>query len=130
VSTPTTDLAAKIGLVAVREFEGASEWAKARLAEWIDKLPGLTDDELLVEAERAIYDSALAARFRGNWDHDHCRASATHFVSRMRKVAAGHDEWCSGPSIYGRAHAAVMRSQGHTPMAEGTCTCDLPGGAK
>jgi hypothetical protein len=126
-ATPTLDLVAAIGPVAAREFEGAKIYEKPKLLAWIERLPSQTDDEFAEECSHAIYGSALAMRFRGNWEADHCRASACFHESRRRLVRDGHAEDCRGPSIYSRAHSALMRGHGYAPTADGECRCDLGG---
>lgn len=70
------------GETARREFEDSPEWAQEKLALWIVGLPGLSDVELQDEAGMAIHTSALVQSFRGNWEHEHCKASAVmHEVS-------------------------------------------------
>jgi hypothetical protein len=121
---PLADVEAIIGLVGVREFENAPEYAKTALADWIRRLQGLSDDDLAQESRHWIYESALVASSSRNFDHIHCKATACFHESRRRLMAAGHDRRCLGTSIYSRAHAEVMRNEGHTPSPAGVCECE------
>lgn len=118
-----SNLAEKVGVVAAKEFEAAEDWAKPKLLEWIDKLPSLSDETFALECQRAIYDSALCQRFRGNWEHEHCRASACHHESRRRMVAVGHDRRCNGENIYTQAYASVLVNEGHQRPPQRECDC-------
>jgi hypothetical protein len=126
--TTTTNPASRYGPVAEREYDGAAEYAKADLAAWLDRLPTLSDDDLLDVAASAIHGSALAQRFRGNWEADHCKASAVYAEANLRHLAAGHTEDCSGDTIYSRAFLRAWRSQGHPADAYPPRSCDC--GAK
>lgn len=114
-----------IGVVGIGEYKGAAEWALPKLDAWIGGLRDLTDEEFGTECQAAIYESALCNRFRGNYEHIHCMATACFHESRRRHMAAGHDRDCNGPSLYSRAHATVMRDHGYTPTADGTCDCEV-----
>jgi hypothetical protein len=114
-----------IGHGGAAEYKAAHPSTKADLDTWIAKLRDLTDEELFEDAEMRIYDSANMGRFRGNYEDIHCKATAVFHEARRRHRAAGHDERCAGPTIYSRAHAAVMREHGYEPFTEGTCTCTL-----
>lgn len=113
------------GPIGYREFESSKEAHRAGLERWILALPGLSDEEFRAEAASAIHGSALVNSFRGNWAHEHCKASAAYHESKRRHVAAGHDEDCHGDTIYDVAFAQVWRSQGHSPNAypPKDCTC-------
>lgn len=115
-----TDL---VGLVAAREFDAAADHYKPQLAAWAQNLPTLGDGEFLNAARSAIYNSALANSFRGNWEHDHFKASVCYTEANRRHVAAGHDTDCRGDTLYSRAHAQVMRSHGYEPSPATPCTC-------
>lgn len=115
-----TDL---FGPIAFREFDGSQDWAKPKLREWLDSLADLDDTEFLAEAGSAIHGSALAQSFKGNWEHEHCKATAAYREAKRRHLAAGHADDCYGDTIYSRAHANVMRSQGHTPIEPTPCSC-------
>ncbi len=115
----------RIGPVATREFESAPDWAKPKLRAWIDSLPTLTDTDFLSEAASAIHGSALAMRFSGNWEHEHCKATVAYREAKFRHEAAGHSQDCHGDTIYCIAHAQVMRSQGHVPAEPVACTCGM-----
>lgn len=112
-----------VGPVAVREFNNAADHYKPGLLVWARDLPTLTDEQFLTECSHAIYDSALVGRFRGNWDHEHFKASACHSEAKRRHVAAGHASDCRGSTLYGQAHARAMREAGHKPPALTGCTC-------
>jgi hypothetical protein len=116
--------ASRYGPVAAMEFANAADCHKASLTAWLDKLADLSDDDLFVEAASAIHGSALVNIFRGNWDHEHCKATAAHSEARSRHIAAGHSEDCTGDTIYSRAFAQVWRSQGHSPSAYPPRSCD------
>lgn len=115
-------LVEKVGFVAAEEFARVPDQAKPELLKWIDKLPTLTDEELFVQAQMAILGSALGQRFRGDWSEEECRCGAVHHESNRRHRLA-HAEGCPSPTIYSRAHAKVMREQGHRPRPDGVCTC-------
>ncbi len=118
-----TQIEEQFGPIAYREFQGATDTAKPRLRDWLGNLHTLTDDELLGEAAGAILGSAIVQRFRGNFEADHCMATACYREAKRRHEAAGHAGDCRGTTIYGRAHANVMRSQGHTPSDPTPCSC-------
>lgn len=124
-----TNAASKFGPVAESEYDGACESEKARLDEWLGKLPALSDEDFHVTAKGAIYDSAQVASWRGNWEATHCKATAVFSDAKRRHRAAGHAEDCTGPTLYGKAHSELMREHRYTPTADGTCRCDL-GGAR
>ena len=115
-----TDL---IGVVALGEYQNAPEHARPKLDAWITTLRDLSDEDFMRVARSAIYDSALTANWQGNWNAEHCKASACFHESRRRLVLAGHDRGCSGPSLYSRAHSQVMREHGYQPTADGECGC-------
>lgn len=119
-----TNPASVYGLVAEREYAAAPDWDKPKLAEWLAYLPSLSDAAFLDHAAGAIYDSALANRFRGNWEGTHCRATAAYGEAKRRHLAAGHSEDCQGPTLYSNAHARIMREHGYSPSPDGTCTCN------
>lgn len=119
------ELTELIGPVGLDEYKAAADHARPKLDEWIGALRGLSDDDLFGECRRWIYEGALVQRFqRMNFEDVHCRGTACFFEARRRGVEAGHDRNCGG-SIYARAHAAVMRSQGYTPTSDGTCSCPV-----
>lgn len=119
------DIEAKAGPGAAREFEAAADSKKPRLVEWLNNLPGMSDDELYGVAVEAIWDSASVQRFGyGLFEDLHFKASAVMFESRKRRQAASHDEWCSD-SIYQAAYNEAVRQAGYPGMArELVCTCD------
>jgi hypothetical protein len=112
-----------VGPVAAREFENAKDFYKPGLIAWARKLPKLSDAEFLAQCGVAIHDSALVNSFRGNWEHEHFKASACYHEAQRRHVAAGHSKDCRGTCLYGQAHARVMRGQGHEPSPTTECTC-------
>lgn len=116
-----------IGQVAFREYDGSPDWAKPTLLAWCVNLPNLTDDVLRSEATRAIHDSALVQRFKGNWEHDHCRASAAYHESQRRHHVAGHASDCRGDTIYSAAYRDAVRGAGHTSLTRALqpCTCGV-----
>lgn len=115
---------ALVGHVAAREFAGAKEVYRDRLREWALALPMMDDDRFLDEAGSAIHGSALVNSWRGNWEHEHFKASACHHESNRRK-AAEHDDACESSTLYERAWNSTVRSQGHGHMATDLrpCTC-------
>lgn len=124
MTTMTDDeLKDAIGVVALDEYRGAPDFEKPKLNAWIGTLRDLSDDEFLTVARSAIYHSALTASWRGNWNADHCRASACYHESRRRLVLAGHDRDCRGQSLYSRAHSELMCEHGYAPTAAGVCEC-------
>lgn len=112
-----------VGLVAFGEYEGARDFRKPELLEWASRLRDLSDDEFMGETLSAIHGSALVNSWRGNWEHEHFKASACHTEAKRRHVAAGHSDGCRGDTIYGRAHARLMRDHGYTPQPHLDCTC-------
>lgn len=112
-----------VGPVAVTEFNNAADHYKPRLIVWARELPTLTDEQFLSECTRAIYDSALVGRFRGNWEHEHFKATACYYDAKRRHTGAGHSSDCRGGTLYSQGHAAAMRSAGHAPLTVAACTC-------
>lgn len=119
-----TNPAARYGLVAEREFDAAPNYAKAKLTEWLDRLPTLSDDDFAAETGAAIHTAALTNSWRGNWSADDCKATACHGEAKRRHLAAGHAEDCTGDTIYSTAFARVWRSQGYNPNAYPPRACD------
>lgn len=119
--------ASKFGPVAEREFDGAADYEKQKLTEWLEKLPTLDDDEFFRVAQSAIYGSAQVASWRGNWEAEHCRATAVFSDAKRRHRETGHDEDCRGETLYGKAHSKLMREHRYTPSPAGECHCDLGG---
>ncbi len=113
-----------VGGIAAGEYESAPEYAKAELSDWLRTVRDLSDEDLAAECRRWIYEGALVQRFRMNFDHIHCRATACYSESARRLTLAGHERHCHGPSIYSRAHASTMRDHGYQPSPEGTCVCE------
>lgn len=127
--TTGIDLVALVGAVAAGEYEAAKDFYKPGLLEWAGKMRSLSDAEFLTDAKCAIFDSASCNRFRGNWEHEHFKATACWFEAKRRHIAAGHDEDCRGETLYSRAHASVMRDHGYAPTEPGECCCEgLNGG--
>lgn len=124
MNTTATNPASPFGPVAEQEFAAAAEAHKPALTAWLEALPGLDDDDFRAEAASAIHGSALVNSFRGNWAHEHCKASAAYNESERRHYAAGHSGHCTGSTIYDRAFAEVWRSQGHNPKAYPLRPCD------
>lgn len=76
------------------------------------QLAGLTDDQLAATCQSEIYASAFW-NGRGRIDVDnHAKCDLCCNEARRR---AGLDRFEQGDTIYTRAHAAVMRAEGHTP---------------
>ncbi|MGW4128013.1 hypothetical protein [Amycolatopsis japonica] len=122
--------ASKFGPVAEQEFENAADHEKPRLESWLETLPGLSDEHFFDVAKAAIFQSAVVASWSGNWNADHCRATAVYADAKRRHREAGHVDDCQGQTLYGRAHSMVMREQGYAPMPSGKCRCDLSGTAQ
>lgn len=120
---PDKELLALTGIVAYREFESAPEWSKEELRAKLIALTTLTDEEFIEAAERAIYESALMSRFRGNWNHDHCYATACYHQSELRKVAVGHAEDCRAPTLYSLAYDNVTSRHGMGVRDHSPCAC-------
>lgn len=116
--------ATRYGPVAEREFEQAAAGHKEHLTRWLDALPDLPDEEFLGEAAAAIHASALANRWRGNWSHENCRASAAHNEAKRRHREAGHTDDCGGTNLYDDAFRQVWISQGHSADAYRPRACD------
>ncbi|TYK45092.1 hypothetical protein [Actinomadura decatromicini] len=114
-----------VGPVAAQEFDSAQDHYKPGLIAWARKLPELTDEQFLTQCTHAIYESALVSRFRGNWDHEHFKATACFYDAKRRHVAAGHSSDCRGGTLYAQGHAAAMRSAGYTPSPLSACTCGV-----
>jgi hypothetical protein len=112
-----------IGVVALDEYRTAPDHAKPKLDAWFATLRDLSDEDFLREARSAIYSSAQVASWRGNWDAEHCKASACYHESCRRLVLAGHERDCRGVSLYSRAHSELMREHGYQPTADGECEC-------
>lgn len=118
------ELTALVGSVAAIEFRNAKEWHRAEMTDYARTLPTLTDYDLFDRTESAIFGSALAMRFaRGNWEHEHFKASACFYESTRRSKLAGHRDNCTD-TIYSHAYDAVMRSFGLAPYASSPCTCE------
>jgi hypothetical protein len=123
VTLTDEDLRDILGPVGIGEYEASEDWAKPKLREWAAKLGDLSDDDFRSEAASAIHSSALVSRFRGNYEHEHCKATACYKEGQRRHVRDGHDEDCRGATLYSLAHADAMRSQGHRPSDPSPCTC-------
>jgi hypothetical protein len=117
--------ATRFGPVAEREFDSAKDCHKPALTAWLEALPTLSDDDFFAATASAIHGSALANSFRGNWNHEYCKASAAHDEAERRHRAAGHSDNCNGDSIYSKAFAQVWRAQGHSRSAypHRPCNC-------
>lgn len=109
---PDRELLELAGIVGYREFENSPEYTKEELRAKLRTLRTLDDKAFICETESAIYSSALVSGFRGNWNHDHCYATACYHESERRKIAAGHLEDCRAQTLYSTAYGNVMRRQG------------------
>jgi hypothetical protein len=112
-----------LGVVGISEYKAAPEWSLPKLDAWIARLRDLSDGEFYDVAQSAIYESALCNRFRGNYEHVHCMATACYHESERRHQLAGHSKDCHGPTLYHRAHSDLMRDHGYTPSPDGVCVC-------
>lgn len=120
--------ATAFGPVAEVEFDNAADCHKDELMRWLDALPGLSHEDFFWAAASAIANSALVARFRGNWEHEHCKATAAYNEAKRRHLAVGHTDNCTGDTIYSRAFAQAWREQGHDPSAYPPRACDCGAG--
>lgn len=120
---PDKELLELTGIVGYHEFESAPEYAQAKLRERLVALTELDDDDFVSEARVAIYNSALVNRFRGNWNHDHCYATACYHQSELRRLAAGHLENCRAQTLYTRAYDEVTRQHGMQIREYPPCEC-------
>jgi hypothetical protein len=109
--------ASPYGPIAEQEFEMAADHHKEELEAWLNLLPELSDEDFFWRAASAIAGSALAERFKGNWNHEHCKATAAYTEARRRHVEDGHLEDCSGDTIYSQAFVQAWTEQGHDPDA-------------
>lgn len=113
-----------VGPVAVTEFDNAKDTYKEGLHAWALTLPNLSDEDFARECYRSIYDSALVNGFRGNWDHDHFKATACYHESERRHHdVAGHAKDCHGDTAYSRAHRQLMREHQYGTRPPTDCTC-------
>ena len=94
---------------------GLTDSMLADVARYALALGTMTDDELFVECQSAIYGSALMANYRRPTDvHAKCDLCFAE-ASRRDPRDETQDPVHPGAGIYSRAHAAVMRSQGYEP---------------
>lgn len=124
MNATTTNPASPFGPVAEREFAAAADAHRPALTQWLTLLPALDDEDFLWKAASAIHGSALVSSFRGNWEHEHCKASAAYAEAERRHQAAGHSEACTGDTLYSQAFVEAWRSQGHDPAAYPPRPCD------
>lgn len=113
-----------VGTVAAREYENARETYRPELLAYAERLATLDDREFVSVAASAIHGSALVNSWRGNWEHEHFKASACYFESE-RRTQVRHAEGCTVSTLYERAYNQTVRSQGHHAMASDhrPCTC-------
>lgn len=123
---PDTELLELTGPIGYDEFENAPEWAKEALRAKLVELTTLSDDEFVEAAEHAIYESALVQRFRGNWEHHHCYATACCHQSELRRLAAGHAEECRDKTLYTEAYDNVVRAAGYPGLVRDPVPCECP----
>lgn len=113
-----------VGPVAAQEFDNAKDTYKPGLLDWARKLRDLSDDEFHQECVSAIYDSALGSNFRGNWEHEHFKASACfHESERRHHEVAGHSKDCRGDTLYAKAHRQLMREHHYETHPPADCNC-------
>lgn len=117
-------LAELAGPIGAAEFDRATSSEQEELWEWLNKLPGLSDQELYDTAVTAINASMNADRHR--WDI-HLRADACSHQADERYLAAGHSNNCYGVTIYDRAHDEVMRRQRRQLHPRSGCSCGKGG---
>ena len=119
-----TLLEAAFGPIVPREFDAAQAYAKPELWEWLINVKNISDEELYHASRSAIYESALVQRFRTNFEHVHCKATACYAEAENRLRQENHQEDCRPSGIYGRAHADVMSDHGYAPSSPvRPCTC-------
>jgi hypothetical protein len=125
--TSSANPASRYGPVATNEFNTTAEAHKPKLAAWLDALPHLSDEDFFWQAKIAIHGSALVNSWRGNWEHEHCKATAAHAEANRRHRDAGHSPRCTGDTIYSRAFTQVWQEQGHPASAypPRPCDCEL-----
>lgn len=111
------------GIVGYGEFESAPEYTKEELRRKLVALTEMSDEDFVNEARSAIYDSALVTRFRGNWEADHCYATACYHQSELRKIAAGHLEDCRARTLYSQAYDEVTSQHGMEVRDYPPCEC-------
>lgn len=112
-----------LGPVCVREYDHALPRYQPDMVSYAASLSAMADQELLVAAEDAIYTSALVSRLKGNWEHDHFKASACYSESERRAAAAGR-QGCARHSIYDRAYRRAFETgTGQRPGPVPVCTC-------
>lgn len=120
---PDKELLELTGIVGYREFENAPEYAKEGLREKLVALTEMSDEDFVTAARGAIYGSASVSRFRGNWEADHCYATACYHQSELRKIAAGHLEDCRAQTLYSRAYDEVTSQHGMEVRDYPPCEC-------
>lgn len=119
---------ARWGPVVAREFTSAEPGDRAGVLEFLDRLPDLDTREFLDQAEHAIYTSSLMSGFRGNWQHEHAKASACYTESCRRAEAAGRNPSCDRHALYSQAYRRVSISQGYGPGPRSECSCPADAG--
>lgn len=124
MAATSKEIADLVGPVAAQEFDNANDHYKPGLLDWARKLQQLSDEDFYKECVRSIYDSALGARFRGNWEHEHFKASACYHESERRHHEVnGHAKDCHGDTLYSRAHRQLMREHQYETRPPTDCTC-------
>lgn len=122
---PTDDIEREIdaivGRFTLKDWRDLSEHWRTTLLPWLRKVEAMSDLDLYWECRVQIMDSARMNRFR-NMNHVHFQADACMAISRRRRVAAGHDQWCRA-SIYNRAHKDLGHELFDHERVEG-CDCE------
>jgi hypothetical protein len=116
------ELGEVIGVVAMREYHGATENEQAQIRSWLPRLRAMGDSEFIREATYRIEWSARENNSR-NAEGVHCMATVCYVEAKRRYTEAGHSDTCLGTNLYGTAHARAMRNHGHTPSDPYPCTC-------
>lgn len=119
-----TDVAGLVGDIAAGEFASARESYRPQLLAWLKETIALEDQEFFDAAASAIHGSTLVMQFKGNWEHEHFKASAVYAIANQRHQAAGHTPECRGDNMYSRAWNRVARESGHPGMADQPKPCD------
>lgn len=126
VEAATLEITENFSNVAAREFQAAKTCRQGELLDWSRQLRVCSDGDLKDKAESAIYTSALMASFRGNYEHEHAKATMCYDEAIRRHREKGHSTECRGRTLYEIAHHNVMRQEGHSPgPLSQVCTCGM-----
>ncbi len=101
MSTPAIDL-----------YPNMPDWAKAKLAEFVERLATMSNQELIDQSGQAILGAAVMAGRRSDTGLDDAKASACAAEARRR----GNED------LYQRGYNSAVRSQGHRDMVRPVST--------